>query len=662
MLLVVQSVTGNEKNRVIADDFISEYCAFPYTSNAEAGNRNVLFTWETLANGNIVISIAPGEGTDVATFRGDNGLAPGGFKVNGNANTANAYFQLSLNAEKNQITLAPQQSIPERAEITHNALMEWATTGDGNEYTWTAPFTTPYTYGSNCTGIYVQKLATPAGVSINASNVLTFTEVQNANNYIVAVKFGTATLKILNVAGSGETISVPFSGNFDVTVTASDNTAAYANSEPSAPYSWTSTATDGATGNSIFCEYPVTDGVSISIETATETGENIETGDLIFTISGDAAGFRGTGVRLANLIVGGVAGTSVLTKVGGDLDNPNVFRPISGLGVAKGTLISYKGELELTSATNNNIWGERTFNNYVYGSTCDIPQLNAPAGLTLGAGNTLTFTPDANAASTTVYVYSGETKLLESANFASGDAINFPINGTFTVFARSITGSTDYLNSELSTGVELVVALPDGVVSDSEYCKWAFDPSGEGAYADDSDLAYLSWATDTKGDILINIEGTAANAETTAFRAPGLFIADITVGGVPAVNLLTIQFSESQLTLSPAAGISIPKGTIIAVTNGMVTYRVLPLGTPETELDNLWPRATFGYTYGATCQTVAMKEVAEENDAVIATHYYNLQGIEIVGTRFVAPAQGDLIIKKTIHQSGAISVSKIIRK
>ena len=255
-------------NQVTVEDFVSEYCDWTYTSDATADDKNVLFTWETLPNGNVVISIAPGEGTDAATFRGANGLAPDGFKVNGNANTGNAYFQHSLNTEKTQITLVPQQNIPEGAQITHNALMEWLTTGSNNEYTFTAPFTTPYTYGSNCSGVYVTKLATPTNVAVDASNVLTFTEAPNANTYIVAIKFGAATLKTLNVTGSGETLSLPFSGNFDVTVTASDNTATYANSDASAPYAWILAVADAPAGNSVFCETVLGNGAIISIETA----------------------------------------------------------------------------------------------------------------------------------------------------------------------------------------------------------------------------------------------------------------------------------------------------------------------------------------------------------------------------------------------------------
>ena len=205
--------------------------------------------------------------------------------------------------------------------------------------------------------------------------------------------------------------------------------------------------------------------------------------------------------------------------------------------------------------------------------------------------------------------------------------------------------------------------MSDASVGYSEYCRYAFDPEGEGAYPNDSDLAYLTWTTADNGDILVGIEGTTENAETTAFRAPGLFIADITVGGLSAVNLLTITYSDSQLTLSPVAGISIPKGTVIAVNDGMVTYRVLPLGTPETELDNLWPRATLYYTYGSVCQFTAMDEATAANDPVVSTEYYNLQGVRIAGEALHATfLRSGIYIVKKMHESGKAEASKIVIK
>jgi hypothetical protein len=53
----------------------------------------------------------------------------------------------------------------------------------------------------------------------------------------------------------------------------------------------------------------------------------------------------------------------------------------------------------------------------------------------------------------------------------------------------------------------------------------------------------------------------------------------------------------------------------------------------------------------------------EASEPVIATHYYSLQGVEIaVEENDNSPVQSGVLIKKTVYQSGAVSVSKIIRK
>jgi hypothetical protein len=349
-------------------------------------------------------------------------------------------------------------------------------------------------------------------------------------------------------------------------------------------------------------------GVNISIETATENSSNVQSGDIIFTLSGNGAGFRSQGARLANITVGGIAGANVLTKVSGDLDNPNVFRPVSGIAIAKGTPVVYNGEFEILSAVNNNIWGNRVFN-YVYGTGCTAPQLDSPADLALDESNVLTFIPDANAASTTIYIMLGNEVLYTITNFTSGSVINFPINGSFTIKGRSITGSSAFINSDLSDGISLTVDIADVAVGASEYCEWTFNPIGPGAAeisvanpndTSNSDIAFLTWET-TNGNIVITLKGTEENLTTTAFRDPaGFNVSNLTIGGIPALNLVVPTYGANQVTFAPIAGISIPKGTIIGY-SGMVLYRVLPINTPNTELDNLWPSATFNYTYGTVC-------------------------------------------------------------
>jgi hypothetical protein len=54
--------------------------------------------------------------------------------------------------------------------------------------------------------------------------------------------------------------------------------------------------------------------------------------------------------------------------------------------------------------------------------------------------------------------------------------------------------------------------------------------------------------------------------------------------------------------------------------------------------------------------------VVPANDPIKEVRYYNLQGVEIAGAQFIAPTQCGVFIVKTVYESGAVNVSKIIRK
>ena len=617
------------KNQVTVEDFLSEICGWAYEPATFNGNTSailesgkVLFTWETLPNKNIRISIAPhpdnilaDNAYKYASFRGNSGMAISNFRVNGVQNNTNQFFTSPNLAgdDKTYKILVPTSLVKEGDIITYyGGNLEYKTTDvpvgqDGNNI-WVSPaqgVIPAYTYGSNCTGIYVTKLATPTGLSVDASNVLTFTTVANADEYIVRIAIGSTVLKTINALGSGVSLDFPFSGTFDVTVTASDNSGAYANSDASTPYSWVHSVSDGVVGASSYCDAPFgTADITITIETATEATGSIQVGDILFTLSGAAgAGFREQGARLANITVGGVAGAGVLTKVSGNLDNPNVFRPISGITIPQGTSVVYAGEFEARTDVSTNVYGNRNFS-YVYGANCSsVTQLATPTDVALNGSNELSFSPVTNAGSYTVYIMASDNELLRIQNFISGSVINFPLNGSFTIKVRAITSSADYLNSELSTGVALNVSIADATVGNSDYCKYEINPgAGVGnGYADDSDLAYLSWNTAPDGSIVVNIYGTTENEATTRFRSPGINVANLTIGGVPAANIVThTGANTTAITLTPVTGVTIPKGTLIAY-SGYVTYYVK--NDPEGTLDDLYPTYVFNYVYGSVCDS-----------------------------------------------------------
>jgi len=580
---------------------LSEICdwEFTTTNGAPSIEAAVLFTWETLPNGIVQISIAPHPDNaetinDFAAFRGANGLATAGFSLSGELTFSN-YFTKSLSADKKMVLLAPVGTIPQGTMINFSGMCEYKTTddlptGNGNDLYPNVTFPA-YTYGTNCTGVYAQKLATPANVSVDASNVLTFTPVANATTYIVTVTINGAVIKTLNVSGSGETISAPVNGDASVIVAASDDTGAYANSDASEPASWTINNPDQTDlGSSTYCERNAdTGGSIISIETDAS-------GDILITLHN--GGWRAGGVQLAGFTVQGISGTLLLDKISAATANPQVFSPKAGITIPKGTLISYNGTVEYQNltlpATGTYITGQ-FFTDYVYGTACTAPQLDPPTNLVLGTGNILTFTPDANAARTEVYVMMGSAILQTTADFSSGDAINFPVNGSFTINARSMTGSTDYQNSDLSASVALDVALADQPVSGSTYCE--ADIAGGGG-----STVNISLETAVNGDIVVTINGT-----DNTWRNGGIHNDGWLVGGVSGVGILDKigAGTDNPQIFRPKAGITIPKGTLISFTNG--TWEWAPnngyinAGTPIAD-----------YVYGSACSITGLCNIQKQ--------------------------------------------------
>ncbi len=378
VLVTVIGLLGTGKAVAIEPGTLSEICNWPFTPNgvnnvpvAPSTAGFVLFTWETLPNGTVEIRIAPhpdnaGTSTPYACYRGDNGLATGGFSLGGGLIFAN-YFSKSLSSDKKAVILTPTQTVPEGTIINFSGQCEYKTdnesvTGNGNDFYPSVTFPA-YTYGTNCTGVYVTKLSSPTNVAVSASNILTFNEVTNATGYVATVTINSIVIKTLNISGSGEVISAPLNGNASVTVVASDNTGTYANSDASAPASWTVNNSDQTDlPVSIYCGTTITGAVG-SANFSVETKEN---GDIWVTINGDT--YRDNGVQTSAFTIAGITGTNILDKVSAATANPNVFRPKTGITIPKGTLISYNGTIEWT--TLGGYGTKQFFTNYIYGTSC----------------------------------------------------------------------------------------------------------------------------------------------------------------------------------------------------------------------------------------------------------------------------------------------------
>lgn len=126
----------------------SEYCEELFL---EGDNRAATFTWETTAEGSVVITIE--DATDAeekdGAFRG-NGISIDKFHVG--ALPASTYFDHSVSPDKTQVilTLKDKENAPVKGEkITVDAIIEYKTALDGNAWP-TLKF--EYTYGTVCPG------------------------------------------------------------------------------------------------------------------------------------------------------------------------------------------------------------------------------------------------------------------------------------------------------------------------------------------------------------------------------------------------------------------------------------------------------------------------------------------------------------------------------
>ena len=126
-------------------DIDSEYCGEVMSS----GNTTAAFTWETKADGSVVITISEALGGDDAAthFRG-NGISIDKFTVGATNEPAATYFDHSCAG--NKVTLTPKADVEAPAfgtKIHVNNIIEYTTSLDGNAWP-TLQF--EYTYGGVC--------------------------------------------------------------------------------------------------------------------------------------------------------------------------------------------------------------------------------------------------------------------------------------------------------------------------------------------------------------------------------------------------------------------------------------------------------------------------------------------------------------------------------
>lgn len=355
----------------------NHYCS--YTDNQlRASNANVALTWGTDASGNVVVDIADGEGATNSAFRN------GGFENEGSfANSwwvysgtnlatcepATTYFNNggTLSNNNTRFTLTKKADLPANAIIAfYGHAFSWRTDQATGAYTTNKYFM--YEYGYNC-----PSLTAPANVAVNASKVITFDAVANAETYTAKVYLH-GILKHSQVVANGDVLNfTPYTtGTYQVQVVASAE--GYPNSEPSTAYDWSLTAPAIALGNSEYCDYAIGSGTSAAAITWETTNDGAIVISLQETLGGseNATHFRGNGMNIANFQIGEArtAASAYFNHACGGSNRVTLTLKDADIKPGLGEKIYYSNKVvEWATSGNNNAYSNLTFE-YTYGTQC----------------------------------------------------------------------------------------------------------------------------------------------------------------------------------------------------------------------------------------------------------------------------------------------------
>ena len=220
----------------------SEYCDYAIGS----GTTLAFMTWETDADGNVIITISGGEDVrEGYSFRGQgmDNTNLDNFKISGRP--AKTWFERKYDNGSNQpfkLLVKSGENAPVPGEkITYSGTVEWKTPDNTNAYT-TYSFT--YTYGTKCAEPLVP-LTTPVISGITPQGVISFEAVENAVSYVIRIYDADADMVSEQSISSGAKINrgSAIEEGFDYTVRLQAipeaGSVVYAPSEWSSAYNWT---------------------------------------------------------------------------------------------------------------------------------------------------------------------------------------------------------------------------------------------------------------------------------------------------------------------------------------------------------------------------------------------------------------------------------------
>lgn len=353
---------------------VTEYCN--NTNNQLTKNgASITLSWETVDNGDVVITMGNGVGTTSCSYR--NGGFEGGIEAfvvstDNFATTtpASDYFTFEKVYSGNEARLVKVADLHKGTKIKH--------IGTGHALAWVVNGTNVYdfpdfiyTYGGVC-----NNLDAPTNVAVTDAGVVTFDLVDGADTYEVRVYQG-ATLKHTQDIVSGGTINFVAYADGAYTVKVVAKGAGKGDSEESDPASWNMTASPLPGSN--YCETPA-DRITANQGPCNPlfTWITDASGNVVITVSASEGNegetmFRGNGMKNENTF-----------RLDGSVENFNAY--FNGAKTddytytltlkdaankpALGSVISFSGQIEAKSSINVNDWSSYEFDGYLYGTKC----------------------------------------------------------------------------------------------------------------------------------------------------------------------------------------------------------------------------------------------------------------------------------------------------
>ena len=368
---------------------VTEYCN--YTNNQLTKNgASITLSWETVDNGDVVITMGNGVGTTSCSYR--NGGFEGGIEAfvvstDNFATTtpASDYFTFEKVYSGNEARLVNIANLPKGAKIKHaggGPALAWVVNGT-NEYD-RPEFI--YTYGGVC-----NNLDAPTNVAVTDAGVVTFDEVLDATSYEVRVYQG-VTLKYTQEITNGGTINFEayVAGEYTVKVVAK------------AIDKDDSLESDGVTWNVAASPLPISNYCEAPADRITENQGSCNplfswitdaTGNVVITISASEGDENATMFR--NNAMGGdflLDGSkdnfiAYFNRVKTDDYTYTLTLKDAANKPLPGAVISYSGQIEAKSSIHVDDWSKYVFDAYLYGTTCE--ETTEPDGPTTNVENTL---------------------------------------------------------------------------------------------------------------------------------------------------------------------------------------------------------------------------------------------------------------------------------